>query len=328
MKKIQLTIVLLVCSTLMIFAQSGSSFTPHGKPFAKIYTNFNYTSVGGEGTPSFQIKRAYLGYKYDFSENFSAKLNIDVDNPGVGKLQMTAFLKNAYLQYKKNKLSVSFGMIATSSFKVSEAFWGKRWIYKSFQDESKFESSADIGVFTSYKISSFLSVDASIINGEGYKLIQSDKSVKTTFGATLTPFKSLIARVYVDQMKDEVSAQQTLSTFIGYENKFFKVAGEYDIQKNHLMVEGQDFSGMSFYTSIPLFKSFKLFGRYDHLNSVKPEANDMPWNLSKDGELFMAGIEFSPVKGVNIAPCFHGWKPADDSKDFINGFYLNFEYKF
>jgi len=101
---------LLICLLLVsgaMFAQDNAEFIPSGKPFARIYTNFNYKYSGGEGSPAFQIKRAYLGYSYDFSPNFSAKINIDVDNPvNDSKLEMTAFLKNAYLQYQKNGLKL------------------------------------------------------------------------------------------------------------------------------------------------------------------------------------------------------------------------------
>lgn len=327
MKKIQITLILLLAASTFLFAQKEEGFTPGGKPFAKIYTNFNYTSSGESGSPAFEIKRAYLGYEYAFSPVFSAKINIDVDNPGVGKLQLTAFLKNAYMHYQKNKLTVQFGMISTTAFKVQEDFWGKRWIYKSFQDEHKYSASADIGFSAAYKILSFASMDVAVVNGEGYKTIQSDGILKTALGLTLTPFKNLTARIYVDQMKDE-SAQQTLATFVGYKTKKFSVAGEYNIQKNRNMVSGEDFTGLSFYTSVPLFHGISFFGRFDQLDSAIQEGTELPWNLSTDGQLFMAGFEFSPVNGLKIGPGFHGWKPADSNQDFVNGFYLNFEYKF
>ncbi len=308
-------------------AQESTSFIPGGKPFAKIYTNLNYKYSGGEGRPAFQIKRAYLGYSYKFSPNFSAKINIDVADPGVGKLQMTAFVKNAYMHYEKNRFDFYFGMILTTQFKVQEKFWGKRWIAKSFQDEYKLGPSADIGFSTAYELCDFASADFWLVNGEGYKSIQSDGSLKTGLGLTLTPIQNLTARVYVDHMKDS-SAQQTLATFLGYQAKRFSLASEHNYQANYNMEEGNDFYGWSFYTSIDLFKSFKFFGRYDNLTSLTPDGRDLPWNLSKDGQLFMAGIEFSPVKGVKVAPGFHGWKPADANQDFVNGFYLNFEYNF
>lgn len=122
-------------------------------------------------------------------------------------------------------------------------------------------------------------------------------------------------------------AQQTLATFLGYQAKAFHLAGEYNYQKNHGMTGGNDFYGWSFYTSVNLPKGLKFFGRFDDLTSLTPEMADASWNLSNDGQLFMAGIEFSPVKGVKIAPGYHGWNPANGDP-FVNGFYLNFEYNY
>ena len=32
----------------------------------------------------------------------------------------------------------------------------------------------------------------------------------------------------------------------------------------------------------------------------------IPWNYNKDGQLFMAGFDYSPTRGVKIAPTFPG----------------------
>lgn len=326
MRKLLITLSIAILFTGAALSQ-GNDFIPNGKPLAKIYTNVNYTSQDGEGSPSFEILRAYLGYSYNFSEYFSAKLVLDVGNPKAGDLELSAYLKNAYMQYKKDRITFNFGMISTIQFKVQEKFWGKRWIYKSFQDAYKLGPSADIGASFAYKLADFATVDLWAANGEGYKKIQGDEHLKYGGGLTLNPFNGLTARVYADHMGND-DAQQSLASFIGYQTNSFQIAGEYNYQKNHNMTGGNDFYGWSFYTSVDLVKSLKFFGRYDNLTSVTPEMADTPWNLSKDGQLFMAGIEFSPVKGVKVAPGFHGWKPADGEKSFVNGFYLNFEFNY
>ena len=46
---------------------------------------------------------------------------------------------------------------------------GHRYIYKSLQDKHKWASSADAGVSVDYQFNDKLSVDAQVLNGEGYK---------------------------------------------------------------------------------------------------------------------------------------------------------------
>ena len=164
--------------TLLLFAdlfgqnvQTKDTFKPSGKPFVKIYTDFQRNFSNGKGRSLFAVTRAYLGYKYAFSKHFSTKVNLDVGNPGFGKLQMTAYLKNAYVQYNKNGLTARLGLIDTYIFHLQENIWGKRYLFKSFQDRYGFGPSADLGVSIAYQLNSFVSVDISILNGEGYKKI-------------------------------------------------------------------------------------------------------------------------------------------------------------
>ena len=43
-------------------------------------------------------------------------------------------------------------MIGTKNFKFMEKAWGKRYIYKSLQDQNKWANSADLGVTLDYSL--------------------------------------------------------------------------------------------------------------------------------------------------------------------------------
>lgn len=310
------------------FSQNSTDeFKPNGKPLALIFTNFHTESSDGETMPEFEITRAYLGYEYNFSKEWYAKVVLDVGNPKAGGHEMAAYLKNAYMQYKKDKFTASFGMISTTQFKVSEKIWGNRYMMKSYQDEYKFNSSADIGVNFDYKFADFISIDFSVINGEGYKKIQGDDILRPGIGTTISPIKNITARVFVDQMGDETK-QQSLATFLAYTNSKLVVAGEYNYQKNTGMVDGADMYGTSFYATYKPSGNVKLFARYDGLNSATISGENEAWQLSKDGSLILAGVEFSPVKGVKLTPNVRSWSPAEDGAPNTTYFYLNCELKF
>jgi hypothetical protein len=119
-----------------------------------------------------------------------------------------------------------------------------------------------------------------------------------------------------------------LATFLAYTGDKFIVAGEYNYQKNFDMAEGQDVYGTSFFATYEASENVKLFGRYDNLASATLEGENNAWQLNKDGQLFMAGLEFSPVKGVKLAPNFRFWDTADDSAPNITYLFLNCELKF
>ncbi|HKJ43362.1 MAG TPA: hypothetical protein VKA27_14790 [Sunxiuqinia sp.] len=310
---------------MMCFALTGKSqndeFKPGGKPFMKIFSNYHTTFSDGASNSAFQLERWYFGYEYQFSENLSAKANLDIGDPGVGGLKMTAYVKNAYLKYRVENLTVNFGLIGTNQFSLQEHAWGLRYVAKSFQDANKFNASADLGVSASYRFSDFLSADVIIANGEGYKKVQADSTFRYGIGATINPVKKLTARVYYDFSSKDYT-QSSIATFVGYAADNFSIGAEYNKQLNHGFVNGHDISGTSFYATVKASKKLKLFARYDDLTS----ASD--WNSSKDGQLYIAGLEYAPVKGIKFSPNFKGWSPADSNKAFSSSIFLNCEIKF
>lgn len=302
------------------------NFQPSGKPFVKLFGNFHTTFSDGESASAFELKRAYFGYEYKFTPNWSAKANFDIGNPRAGNHQMSAYIKNAYAKYTKNNFTVQFGLISTKQFKTQEKFWGYRYIEKSFQDAYRFNSSADLGISATYRFSKILSADVIIANGEGYKRLQADSILRAGFGATLTPAKGLTIRAYTDFSKNE-KTQASYATFVGYKIGQFSIGAEYNFQKNNGMRKDHDMYGVSFYSTLRL-ETLKLFARFDQLNSKKVNTANEGWNSSRDGQLFLAGLEFSPIRGVKFAPNYRGWNPDANDQKFASSVFLNCEIKF
>jgi hypothetical protein len=309
-------------------AQSGDSiFYPYGKPLILVFNNVNSSFNRESFSPAFEITRAYLGYEHNFSRTLSSKVILDVGDPGIGKLQMTAFVKNAFLKYAKNDISASVGMIGTDQFKVQEKHWGYRYILKSLQDEYGIGPSADLGAAIEYNPSGIVSFDVSLLNGEGYKKVQSDSALKASAGVTVNPLEGLVMRGYYDYMRNDV-AQTTLSLFAGYTNGIFRAGLEYDKQQNHRMQYQNDLSGVSAWAALQLNKEFSVFTRFDYLWSEEMNGEAEPWNIANDGKMYMAGMDYAPVKGVRIAPVWMGWSPSDKSGLFTSKIGLWFEIRY
>jgi hypothetical protein len=325
LKTVLITFALLVSAVAMFAQEAKEEFKPYGKPFIKIFTNYHSTFSDGEASRVFEIQRAYLGYQVQLSEKFSGKLNIDVGDPGFGTLKMTAYLKNAYMQYASGKLVAQIGMIGLQQYKMQEDLWAGRYLYKSFMDEYKFGPSADLGAFVAYQFHERVSADITIANGNGYKSIQSDTALKYSLGLTLEPVNGLDFRASYDYMGKD-SPQQTMALYLGYSREKVKIGAEYNYQLNYKMVESQDQYGVSFYGSYQA-RHTRFFGRYDRLSSVTIGSDTDPWNYGNDGQVFIAGVEFNPVKGIMITPNYQGWVPADGSS-LLHSAYLSIEIKF
>jgi hypothetical protein len=315
MKKVLITLlsIAIAGSALAGTNETSSEFKPSGKPIATIFTDFKCSMYDGKTNNAFEVSRAYLGYTYNFSKNFSGKVVFDIaTDKGLKPSAYTAYMKNAFAEYSNDVIKLDFGMIGTSTFNFSEKMWGKRYLMKSFMDQNGYGSSADLGIGATVKLDKTLSFDAQIVNGEGYKNVQSDSAVKVAIGLTYQPVSNLYVRVYTDLMKKN-ETQNTIAAIIGYKDEKLTLAGEFNYQKNHKMVKDADLTGLSFWGNYAMNKSASVFARFDNLTSKDD------WNGAKDGQLYVAGLEFTPIKGIQVAPNVQISKPKpSDSKTTTN----------
>ncbi len=326
MKRSILLVVLLLSISFLFSQEIKKEFKPNGKAFVKVFANYNSTFSDSEVFNAFEIQRAYFGYDFKISKEFSGKVTLDIGNPSDGgKLSRTAYLKTAYFQYKKDRLKVKFGLIGRNQFKMQESMWGVRYLYKSYMDEFKLGSSADAGVFVSYKIHDVISIDAAVENGEGYKSLEMDSVFKYSAGITISPITGLDIRLYTDIMGKE-DAQKTYAGYVGYSVKNLKIGAEYNYQINNKLNADENFGGYSFYASYKT-KKYRPFARYDIFRSTTLDGKIDPWNYNKDGQGVLAGIEFAPIKGIKISPNYQAWF-SDSDAAARHSIYLNCEIKF
>ena len=326
----------LIISTLLVLA--SLNLFSQGTPHVKVFSNFNYDlSAEDDSNPfkAFELKRAYLGYGHDLSDNFNVKVTFDVGKNASGS-DYTAFLKIASLNWKaSDKLNLSFGMIGTQNFKFMEKSWGKRYIYKSFQDQNKWASSADAGVSMSYVISSSLKVDAQILNGEGYKGSQSSDGLMRGGLGLVYSAESLKLRIARDMMPRSSYAEdqdlQAINTIaLSYNASKLSLGGEYNIRENTANFVDYTSSAFSVYGSLDLGNGVSLFGRFDQSSSEN--ALDEQWNIDNEGELTIFGIEKQMTEGVKISANIRSYKDATlesvEDSEATNTLFLNLEYKF
>ena len=106
-----------------------------------------------------------------------------------------------------------------------------------------------------------------------------------------------------------------------YEAKYFLIYGPTFTYTTSRIFPGQS-------TSTKKVSKVKLFARYDDLNSKKLDGESEPWQIAKDGQLMLAGVEYSPVKGVKITPNVRLWNPDANGAENTTFLYLSAELKF
>ena len=302
--------VFLVCIGISAQAQDVKTEEPKGKAIVQVFGNF-HTGFGAENNDrGFELDRSYFGYEYNFGNGLSAKAVMDIGKSSdVSDYQRIGYIKNAMVSWKTGRLTLNGGLISTTQFNFQEKFWGYRYIMKSFQDEYKFGNSADLGISVAYKFADWVSADAIIVNGEGYKKIQKNDGLNYGLGVTLTPVKGFQIRLYGGLNEGGEEGKKNVSNFAafaGYKNEKFTIGAEYNRMWNTSNVDGADLNGYSIFASGKLSKVTEIYARFDDLYSK----ND--WNLSKDESAAILGAQFKLGKYVKIAPNFRMSMPKAD----------------
>ncbi len=301
---------LLACIGITAQAQDVKTEEPKGKAIVQVFGNF-HTGFGAENDDrGFELERSYFGYEYNFGNGLSAKAVMDIGKSSdVSDYQRIAYIKNAMVTWKKGGLTLNGGLISTTQFNFQEKFWGYRYIMKSFQDEYKFGSSADLGISAAYKFADWVSADAIIVNGEGYKKIQKNDGLNYGLGVTLTPVKGFQIRLYGglnESGEDNKKDIANLAAFVGYKHEKFTIGAEYNQMWNASYTDGADQNGYSIFASAKLSKIADIYARFDDLYSK----ND--WNIKKDECAAILGAQFKLGKYVKIAPNFRMSMPKTE----------------
>lgn len=323
--RISWLLMVCACVAMPTFAESNpdksESAEKKGAAIITIYSDVHSGFGHVNDERGFGLDRAYLGYQYNLPHGLQMKAVVDFgQSQDVGDYHRIGYIKNAQITWKQKGWTLNAGLISTTQFKLQEDFWGKRYVMKSFQDEYKFGSSADLAFSAAYQFNKVVAADVIVANGEGYKKVQVKDGLQYGAGVTVTPVKGLVIRAYGsfnEASEDNLKGITNLAAFVGYKNEAFSVAAEYNYQTNAKYVDNHDQDGISIYASAQLNKKIGLFGRWDRLSSKTD------WNKADDGMAGMLGAEFKLGKYVKLAPNFRLWAPKADGGKLASYLYLN-----
>jgi hypothetical protein len=113
---------------------------------------------------------------------------------------------------------------------------------------------------------------------------------------------------------------------IAYKDDKFTVGGEYNLQTGHSKVKDHNLNGISFWGTYNPSKTLAVFARYDNLTSKKIGDASEGWNAAKDGNLYAAGLEIFPVKGIAISPNVQISDPSKSGAKSTTSYLVSFKY--
>ncbi|MEO5906096.1 MAG: hypothetical protein ABIQ11_05185 [Saprospiraceae bacterium] len=332
--------ILLTCLPLaFISGQTQSEFKSSGKVWGLAFTDFFWKASGDtatwasraeySGTPAdvyaFGLRRAYLGYDYQWSPQFSASVLLEGnDLLQAPRGDRTVTIKSLHVRWKNiyPDADLLVGQMPTLAFSfMSEKIWGYRSVEKTIMDQRGVRSSSDMGVALMGKVDSLGSFGYNIMIGNGSgtrpeELTQTGKH-KIYSGEIYGYFldRKLVLDLYADYLTGvNDRTVLTLKGFAGVQLPAFTFGAEiFSLTQNNLKTDGSDVNplGYSIFARAPIVKDkLTVFARYDSFDPDNAyRTQDAPtaylganmFRHYSEG-FFVAGLDFAPHKSVHIIP--------------------------
>lgn len=325
-------LLLLLCAAFSIQFAKSQVTTIEGKPITEIFTDFHYIPGDTSRTTGFGINRAYIGYNFLPSGNFSGTVILNIGNPSElsydQKHRRYAFFREASLSWKKNNLNVSFGITTTRSTIFQQTFMGKRYVADNFEAINGYTFVADLGLAIDYEINEIIKVDFCLFNGEGYSELQLNEGLKTSFGINISPFEKGVIRLYGDFNRLPGMWQNTAICFIGYKNEGVMFGAESAYKTRLDKVTDHDAWGFSATCAKTILKNTEVFARYDYTTSKTDPGDELNWNYRMDGKFGVFGFQYTFNPYAQLALDYQGTFPYNTARGNSNAIFVNAHFKF
>ncbi len=300
-------IFLLLASPIAIFGEGKLN----GYMFGDYYYIISHSNKDLENQNGFWFRRIYFTYDYKITDEWSTRFRLELNSPGDFKTKdsIKPYVKDAYLQWKKGTHSIILGISPTPTWEYIESFWGYRSVEKTPLDLYKMGDSRDFGIAFrgSFGEKEIFSYHIQIGNGEGVKSeINKEKKGMAAFLFKLG--KNISLELYGDYAQGPSHRNSwTYQGFLGWKGERARMGIHYahQIQQQGTGKEDLILEMLSIIGAINASEKVALLFRYDRMDDplpLAPTISYVPMNGTSPFHMFIAGLDFHPLKNVSFIP--------------------------
>ncbi|HEX7155523.1 MAG TPA: hypothetical protein VF618_28925 [Thermoanaerobaculia bacterium] len=307
MKRILAAAALFAALSLSAQEKTPPPVTISGMLFGDYYSVISNHRESREGANGFWIRRGYLTADRDLGDAFSARLRLEVNQPGdfTTNGALEPYIKDAWLRWKRSpRLDISVGLVPTPTFDTVERFWGYRNVEKTPVDLHRLGSSRDLGVSLSGALDAANRVRyfATFGNGSGTGT-ETNEGKKATLAVDFAPTPETVLEVYADREDRPGATDRTLlQAFAGLQNKRFRAGLHYGQQSRD---GGNDIAFASAFGAMTVRPNVSVLGRVDRMFDANPEGEQIPYlpfSATSASTLFIAGVDWKLHRYVSVIP--------------------------
>lgn len=291
---------IIVCMLILVYVSYIPSYAADGKIEGVIFSQF--MSTPASGASSFDVTRAYLTYINELSSTIKIRYTSDLTRDTSGRLDL--FAKYAWLEINKLMLGgrLRFGLIETPWIGFEDGLWGYRMQGSNFADRLGVISSADFGASLDGNLFiDNLEYSGAIVNGDGYKKAESDRSKRTELRFTFKPRNEIYISGFISKdnwSDDAVKPRNRYIAQLAYKSDQLFIAGDY-LTANGSTAAGKNGSGYSIFGTAKLnmisnrLNGYTAIARLDQYDPDISNANDASTR-------YIAGISYELMKGTSV----------------------------
>lgn len=301
---------------LMIATLTGPAGGDDGKLSGYMFGDYYIVAASHdskmERQNGFWFRRIYVTYDRRLTPEFATRFRLELNSLGdfsATSLRMTPFVKDAYLKWTRARHNILFGLSPSPTWEVVEKIWGYRSVEKTPLDLQRLGGSRDFGVAFqgAFDPNKKLSYHLMIGNGSDTGS-EVDKDKKVYLSLTAAPIKGLTVEAYADwEGRPAGKDRYAFQGFVSYERPAFRAGAQIAQQTRKSGTSAPDarLEIASLFVAGRLVPKAWALARFDRMFDPNPEGDKIPYiPFAKNARsnLFLLGVDLTPVKDVHIIP--------------------------
>ena len=285
---------------------SYPAFDVSGLVFGDAYYVPSHHLEEGDGALGAWIRRAYLTFDVDFSDNWFGRVRGEVNQDGEFETyEFTAQFKDLYLGANLGRQQLLLGLSPTPTFDVIERIWGARYLLRTPMDLQGV-ASRDTGVSLKGPLNATGTLSYRLMWGAAVEFSNDGNPNERLMGALgWSPNKKWTFDFYLDfEDRGQGKDRTTLQAFAAYETESLRWGLQYSRQDRQ-QDPGIDLASAFLVADIDERSS--LIGRIDRLFDPSARGNDIdyiPFDPSAPATMYVGAYEYRLKPNLTLTPNF------------------------
>jgi len=282
------------------------SLSVGGLLFGDLYYVPTHHSDDGDGAVGAVIRRGYLTFDADFSENWFGRMRFELNQSGeLETYDFEVSFKDLYLGWNLGRQQLLLGLSPTPTFDLIESIWSFRYLARTPMDlqgvasrDNGISLKGPLNASGTFGYRAMFGAEADFGN-------ETDDGRKWMWALSWEPAPNWVIDLYTDHERlNGPTDRTTIQAFVGYKTDTLSWGAQYSHQDRE---DDPTLELASAFVWNRVGKKTRLVGRVDRLIKPSPRGNNiayLPFDPTAPATMFIGGLEFQPSPHFFLTPNF------------------------